>query len=475
MALLCGAVLFARPAHTADSRFDPHALVAPPLRPLRVVEPERVTLPNGVVVFLLEDHTFPVVTGTAYFPSSPALVSATKTGLAELAGDVMRRGGTRAHPGDALDDRLAAIGATVTTWLSMELGYGGFRCLAENTDEVVGLLADVLRRPRFPTAKLQLAAASLHQQVDSRNDDAFGIASRVASQAVYGRSSPWARLVEHATIDSVRREDCARIHARVFVPERMVLAIYGDFQGADMKRLIAASFGDWKRSGTPAPKLPAVTRSVRPRLLFAGKDDVTQSVLLVAGLGHRVSDPDDAAMDVVQQALGGGSQSRLNRHIRTERGLAYSTGAAAGAEYLRPGVFMAWSLTRNDSALTALGLLRHELTDAVASPLSAEEFRTAKESVQNQFVFNFEQRSAELFRLAYYQVLGYPSDYLTRSQRALDAVTPEQAAAAARRFIRSDSMVVVVVGRADQFERPLESVGVPIERVDLKIPPARHH
>src|SRR5204863_157022 len=81
-----------------------------------------------------------------------------------------------------------------------------------------------------------------HQQVDSRNDDAYGIASRVATQAVYGRSSAWARNAEHATIDSVRRADCARIHARVFVPERMVLAIYGDFHSADMQRLIAAAF-----------------------------------------------------------------------------------------------------------------------------------------------------------------------------------------------------------------------------------------
>ena len=56
IALLCGAAWFAHPAQAADSRFDPHLLVAPPLRPLRVVEPERVTLANGVVVFLLEDQ-----------------------------------------------------------------------------------------------------------------------------------------------------------------------------------------------------------------------------------------------------------------------------------------------------------------------------------------------------------------------------------------------------------------------------------
>ncbi len=462
-------------ASAADSRFDPHHLVAPPLHALRVAEPERLTLPNGAVVFLLEDHTFPVVSGTAYFPSAPTLVPDRLVGLAGLTGDVMRSGGSAAHPGDALDDRLAAIGASVTTALSGETGEADFRCLTENTDEVVRLFADVIRRPEFPEDKIELAKVGLHQEIASRNDEMIPIATRVARQAVYGPGSPWSRIPEHATVDAITRADCRRLHGAVFVPERMVLAVYGDFRAAEMKRRLAAAFGDWKRSGTPAPRLPAQPARAPHELFFAPKDDVTQSALLIAGIGHRVDDPDQAAMDVVEQALGGGSQSRLNRHIRTERGLAYATGVTAGADYRRPGVFMAYSLTRNDSALTALGLLRGELDDVLRAPLGGDEFRAAKESVQNQFVFNYEERSSVLFRDAWYQVEGYPLDFLTRYQRALDAVTPEAALAAARRFVRPGEMSVIVVGKEKEFERPLDGEGLKVERVDIAIPPPAGH
>ena len=470
-ALLCAAALTAGVAAADDSRFDPHHLVSPPLRPLQVPRPERITLPNGLVAFLLEDHTFPVVSGTAYVPSSPELVGDEKLGLAELTGEVMRSGGTAQHPGDALDDRLAAIGASVTTSLSRELGYGGFRCLAENTDEVLGLFADVLERPDFPQAKILITKTSMHQSIAARNDEVVPIADRIAAQAVYGKGSPWARSAEHATVDAIGREDCRRLHARVFVPERMVIAVYGDFRAADMKRRLLAAFGGWKHSGTPAPVLPAAGAQGPRRLFFAPKDDVTQSELLVVGLGHRVDEPDHAAMDVVEQALGGGSQSRLNRHIRAQRGLAYSTGSSAGAEYRKPGVFEAWTLTRNDSALTALGLLRGELDGMLAAPLGDEEFREAKESVQNQFVFNFERRSSALFRAAYYQELGYPPDHLSRYQQALEAVTPASAFEAAKRHIRPDGMSVVIVGKEKAFEHALEREGLPVERVDITIPP----
>jgi zinc protease len=214
---------------------------------------------------------------------------------------------------------------------------------------------------------------------------------------------------------------------------------------------------------------------VPPRLYFAPKEDVTQSVLLLAGLGARVDEPDVAALDVVVQALGGGGQSRLNRHIRTERGLAYTTGAEAGEEYRRPGVFLAWSLTRNDSALTALELVRGEVAGMLEKPLGDDEFRAAKESVENQFVFNFEQRSAPLFRAAYYQVQGYPADFLSTYQRALDAVTPASAFAAARRHIKTGGLAVIVVGKEPAFEHPLEREGLPVERVDITIPPEPDH
>ena len=161
LAIAIAAVAIAAP----DSRFDPHHFTAPPLRPLEIPTPDRTVLPNGMVVFLLEDHRLPVVTGTAYFPSSPSLVADRQVGLGELTGDAMRRGGTATHPGDALDDRLAALGATITTSLDAELGEAGLRCQSENVDEVVDLFADLLQHPAFPDRKLEKVGEQVHDLV----------------------------------------------------------------------------------------------------------------------------------------------------------------------------------------------------------------------------------------------------------------------------------------------------------------------
>jgi hypothetical protein len=176
-------------------------------------------------------------------------------------------------------------------------------------------------------------------------------------------------------------------------------------------------------------------------------------------------------MTVFEMALGGGFQSRLVNKIRTERGLAYSAGAAAGADYARPGVFMAYSLTRTDSALTALDLLRQETTKVTEAPFTDAELKVAKESVVNGLVFSFAEPSAILFRSAYFELTGYPLDFLERYQKALEGVDAATVLQAAKRKIHPDGFVAIVVGKEKELEKPLESMGLAVERADISIPP----
>ena len=472
LAVLAAVAGLAPAAHAVDpSLYDPSRIVTPPLHKIPSIRPERWVMPNGMVVYLLENHDLPRVRGTAYFKSSPALVPADRAGLAGLAGEVMRSGGTVAHPGDALDDRLAAIGASVSTNVGADVASGSFSCLTENSGEVLALLGDVLRHPAFPDEKLEVAKVGARRAIASRNDEMFSILFRISAQGIFGKDSPWARTPEYATIEPITADDCRGLHDAVFVPERAIMTVYGDFKASDVKRLLTGVFGNWKRSGTPAPVLPPVPTSVKPRLVFAPKNDVTQSGIVLAQMGHRVDDPDYAAMQVLEQGLGGGFSSRMFSYIRTTRGLAYATGASAGADYARPGVFLAYSLTKSESTMVALDLVREQVKRVTEAPFTPEELATAKQAVQNGFVFKFADPAAVLGRTAYYETVGYPADFLDRYQKALDQVTAESVLAAARRKIQPDQMVAMIVGNEREFDRPLDSAGLSVERLDITIPP----
>jgi zinc protease len=473
LAALAAATLgLSAPASAAlDPRFDPAKLTIPPLHPVKEVKPSRAVLANGLVLYLLENHELPVVRGQAYVKGSSLWEPADKVGLGGLTGEVMRSGGSAAHTGDWLDDRLAAIGASIGTSIGEDFAGASFHCLSENTTEVLKLLAEVVRKPAFPEDKIELSKVSLRRQIAGRNDEMFDVLQRVSGFAVYGKESPYARVPEYATIEAITRADCVKLHGQCFAPNRTVLVIYGDFKKQDLQRTVAGIFGDWKRDAAATPALPPLPPRAGNRVVFAPKDDVTQSAVVLAHVGFKADSPDYADMEVLERALGEGFQSRLFNHIRTQRGLAYATGAASGSGFMRPGLFFAYTLTRNDSVMAALDLVRDDVRRITREPVTPEELAAARDAVQNSFVFNFEQPSAVAFRAGYYELAGYPQDFLQRYQKALEGVTAASMLAAAQRQIEPDKLVTVIVGKEKEFDRPLESIGPPVERLDITIPP----
>lgn len=453
-----------------DSKFDPKSISTPALNPIKKVSPIRYVLPNGLVVYLLEDHSLPRVRGEFVSRTSAVWIPDSKAGMGGMTGEVMRSGGTAAHPGDWMDDRLGSIGASISTSLTTDQCGGSFSCLAENTAEVVALFSEVLQAPAFPEDKIELAKVGIRQSIASRNDDMIGVLVAVARESVFGKGSIFARRPEYATVEAIERADLVGLHQKAFVPERGILAVYGDFNAAALKSLIQSRFGAWKKSGVLLAPMPEPRPRGEGKVYFAPKNDVTQSGIILTHLGFRQNSPDYPAMSVLENALGGGFSSRLFNKIRTERGLAYAAGAGAGDGVLRPGNFIAYSLTRSESTLVALGLLRQEVERISREPITEAELKNAKDAVLNGYVFNFEKPSNVLFRAANLELSGYPADFLQKYQAGVQNVTVQDVLAAAKRNVVPASLNTIIVGKESDFATPLSSLGT-VERVDISIPP----
>ncbi len=87
----------------------------PRLRDIEIPKVERVTLDNGMKLFLLEDHELPLISMSGWIRTGAIYEPADKIGLADITGTVMRTGGTTARTGDEIDEELEQIAASVET------------------------------------------------------------------------------------------------------------------------------------------------------------------------------------------------------------------------------------------------------------------------------------------------------------------------------------------------------------------------
>jgi len=465
-------ILFAAAGCTRQSARYYEQLEYPPLGDIMIPEIERVTLANGMQLFLLEDHELPLINARAVIRTGSAYEPADKIGLASITGTVMRTGGTTSMTGDEIDEKLEQIAAQVGTGIGLNFGSAYMSVLKEDIDTGLLILADVLMNPAFSEDKIELARIQHRSSIARRNDDMRSIAFREYEKLIYGPESAYARHTEYATIDNITRDDLVAFHEKYYHPNNIMLAVWGDFDTDEMVEKIDAAFKDWKKTDMEPMAVPEVTYEFRPSVNVVNKEDVHQSSIVLGHIGGMMNDPDYFALVVMNEILGGGFTSRLFKNVRSRMGLTYSVFGHYGAAYDHPEAFYVGCQTKSESTVKAIKAMTDEVRKITESEVTDEELALAKEAYLNSFVFNFDSKGQIIRRLMTYEYFGYPSDFLQKTKDEIEKVTKADVLRVAQKHLQPEKMQILVVGRAEDFDEPLSVLGS-VNEVDITIPPSQ--
>jgi zinc protease len=461
----CG--LYATPASAQAT--DWQQIKVPPLAAFHPQEPRRVVLPNGMVIFLQEDHELPLIDGLARIRGGSRSEPAAKTGLADIYGEVWRTGGTKTQTGDQLDDYLEIRAAKVETSSNADSTSISWSCLKGDFDDVFKIFDALLREPEFRDDKLDLTQKEYFDAISRRNDDVDTIAGRETAKLAYGADSPYARVAEYRTVAAVTRKDLVEWHHAHVHPNNIILGIVGDFDAAAMEAKLRQAFGAWPK-GPAAQEEKIDIQPAKPGYYLVEKEDVNQSSISLMGLGIRRDNPDYYAVRVFNEAFGSGFSSRLMQSIRTAKGLAYAVGGGIGSAFDHPGMLRLSMGTKSATTIESILALDEQIDELGQHPISDVEIKRAKDSILNGFVFNLDSPEKILRERMAYEFYGYPADYLERFRAGVDKVTQADVARVAAKYLHKDQLAVLVVGHSSEFDKPLSSLGA-VTNIDITIPP----
>jgi zinc protease len=442
----------------------------PALRAFHPQEPRRVELPNGMVIFLQEDHELPLIDGTIRIRGGSLEEPADKTGMVAMYAEVWRTGGTQSKTGDELDDFLEAHAARVEAQESSDSTFLSWSSLKENFDQVFPVVLDLLEHPAFRQDKIELARQQFVSLIARRNDDLEEIASRESVKLAYGPDNPYARTPELYTVTAVTREDLLAWHQRTISPNNIIIGVTGDFDSAAMEQRLRQAFGNMPQT-TPVRPPQIAFHEPKPGINFIEKSDVNQSSITMVDLGIERRNPDYYAVEVMNQLFGGGFSSRLFANIRTRQGLAYSVGGGVGSAYDHPGITRIAMGTKSGSTAAGIEALRKEMTNLITGHVKEDEVKRAKDAILNSFIFEFDSKEKVLAERMRYEFYGYPADFLERFRAGIEKVTPADVDRVARKYIHPEKMAVLVVGNSKDFDHELATFGK-VNTIDITIPKA---
>lgn len=439
--------LIAEPTRTAARQLpsaldvDPTTIAAPPLE-FALREPRIITLANGLQVYLLEDHTTPLVLLRALVNSGAVDEPADKLGLTSIMSSVLTTGGAGSKSPQELEELLSFHAADLSAGTGDESSTVQLSIRSADLQTLLPVFADVLQRPRFDEKRFEIARGRLLEVLRRREDRPDSVASRALSKAVFGPDSLLGREAVERTVKAVTLGDVKKFHAATWGASSTRLIITGDFDATALQKLLEQHFASWK-GGTAAVRNWGLEQPYQRRVIVVPRT-IAQAKVRIGTFGYARRSELEYPLRLANTVLGTFGVGRLYREIRDEKGLAYSAYSSVGPGPTS-GLFTAGFDTRPEQVGEALEAATRILSGVSTNDaVTAAELRTAKDVALNTFAFRFDGAAKIAFERAQLDLYGYPPDYLSTWRQKISSVTVDALSKSSAQL--DDGLQIIVVG-----------------------------
>jgi zinc protease len=418
-----------------------------------VAKDYRVVLKNGMVVYIAEDTTLPLVNIDLTIRTGSYLEPGGKEGLAAFTGSQIRRGGTKSLTAEQLDEKLDFLAANVSTSIGDTAGHASLNCLRDNLDDSLKVFVEMLREPRFQEDRLALAKEQSLQEMKKRNDESEDIEAREWNVLLYGEKHFTNHFTTASSVQSLTRQDLVDFHKKYFHPANMVAAVSGSFSRPVMIQKLEAAFANWPTVRPTVPPVPSDIQTVQPGIYRLQKD-VNQGRVSIGLPSVRRNDPDVYALEVMNEILGGsGFTSRIMKTVRSDEGLAYSAGSGLRFGIYYPGVFRAEFQSKSRTVAYAAQLVMQEIKKIREAPVTDEEMDTIKRSLIETFPSAFASKAQTVAIFAADEYTQRDPAYWQTYRDRIKAVTAADVQRVAQKYLTPDKMVMLVVGDQKEIDQ----------------------
>ena len=426
---------------------------APP--ELKLPKLQRATLSNGLKVILAERHEVPLVNFTLAADAGFASDASTTPGTANLAMQVLTDG---THTLNALQisDELEALGATLRGSSNLDLSFVSLSALTAKLDPSLDLFADVVLNPSYPETEVKREQKLVLAGIEREQNTPATLALRVLPGLLYGAGHPYGNpLTGSGTKESVAkltREDLVKFHDNWLRPNNSTLVVVGDTTLKEVTPKLEKLFAGWKSGSVPAKNMKTVVVAAKSAVYLIDKPGAQQSVILAGVVAPPRANPQEIAIEAMNNSLGGMFGARLNMNLREDKHWSYGVRTVLrDARSQRP--FYAVAPVQTDKTKESLEEMNKEFRGIIGDhPVSGDELAKIQANETLKLPGSRETLDALGQSIVDLVQFGLPDDYYDTYAGKVRALKISDVNDAAKEVVRADNLIWIVVGDRAKIE-----------------------
>lgn len=317
-----------------------------------------------------------------------------------------------------------------------ETGFA-IKVVDSELENAFDLLGDLLINPAFDEKELKREQKVIIEEIKMTEDAPEDYLGELFNEKLFpGHPLGLPIAGTPRSVRSFDRETTNRFHRMMFAPQNVIVAAAGNVTHDQIVELAARYFDvpceTNEFAGFSEPK-------VASPILLKRNANLEQSHLLISTPFPTAVSDDRYAADVLANALGGGTSSRLWQRIREEKGFAYSVGASA-AMYQDCGVFTVYAASSPSNLEKVLRLALGELRAVARDGITENELRLMKAQSEAAILLGLEDSATRAATLARLEMIHGRQISIAETLEKMNAVTSDEVRKVARDYFCTENI-----------------------------------
>ncbi|PHS20635.1 MAG: peptidase M16 [Kangiella sp.] len=435
------------------------------LADFKMPEYKKLTLKNGLTVYLMEQHEVPLV-DIRVVTKAGAINDGKQYGLANLTGDALSLGSGKLSKKE-IEDLFAFYGAQLGGGVGLESASTSLSIASKDVDKLLPVFRDIITKPLFNETEFNKQKKRYIDQLTQSRERPRNVIGSAFNKMYYG-DHPYGNPVEGdaSTVEAITLEQVKSFYKNFYSSNNSALIIVGDFKTRKMVKKIKRLFKGWNSNKIKTIDLTQFNPPKESNVWLINKEDAIETTFMIGGTGIPSNHPDKVALQVINTILGARFTSWLNDELRVNSGLTYGARSRLNSQS-KFGNFVISTFTKKETTFEALDLAIKTYHRLWNKGIDKETLDSAKTYVKGQFPPRYET-SGQLARLlSTMWSLDLDNSFINNFQKNVDSLDVNKANKIAQSVFPKNNLQYVLVGKTSELKEEAKTYGK-IKEMEIK-------
>jgi len=428
---------------------------------LPTIEIHSLTNELDLAVVRREDH--PIISMRLIILTGESSSPDDLPGIATLTARMLPKGTTTLSASD-IEERIESIGGNLAVDIFPDYSVFTFSFLEEYLDEALMVLAEMVIRPTFPRNEIANVQRTMFYELASQNTDPEFLARRVLFRILF-ENHPYKKIAfNQGVIKNLNRRNIVSFFSDYYRPNNAKLVLIGNLNLETASRKVSRYLSPWEKKDLKYSVVPSLNPKEKLKICFINLPQAKDATVYLGNIIFSITSPDYFPFVVLNQVIGGTSNSRLFMHLRESKGYAYY--AFSEIKFFEScGVFLVKAKVRIEVIGKALAEILEEVKSITQDPIPSQEIEQAKSYLIGNFPLNIDTIDKLSQKISEIQAFELGSNHWEKYKENIMRITSEMVSRMAQHY-SLDTPVIMIVGDREILDNLKEVEEISIYNAD---------